>query len=76
MKTDNNIKDDIDNWFFNKLIKGIIDSIILLLKMFRPDDTPTPTPDNPSPIIPLPNKPIFPWLRKRIDNIIKEENNE
>lgn len=70
------MKDKIDNWLFDKLLKGIIDSIIVLLKLLRPDDIPSPKPDNPSPIIPLPNKPIFPWLRKRIDNIIKEENNE
>lgn len=68
------MKDDIDNWFFNRLVKGIIDSLIVLLKLIRPDDKkPLPKPDDPSPIIPLPDKPIFPWLRKHIDNIFKEE---
>lgn len=59
------MKDDIDNWFFNKLIKSIIDSLILLLRLIRPNDKkPKPKPDNP-----IPDKPMFPWLRKQIDNI-------
>lgn len=68
------MKDNIDNWFFNKLIKGIIDALIVLLKLVRPDDNkPLPQPDDPSPIIPLPKKPVFPWLRKHIDNIFNKE---
>lgn len=66
--------DDIDNWFFKNLVKGIIDALILLLNLLRPKDSkPKPKPDNPNPYFPLPDKPIFPWLRKKIDNIFTEK---
>lgn len=64
-------KNDIDTWLFNSFLKTIIDALIAILRLMRPSQ-PKPNP-NPKPIIPLPNKPIFPWLRKKIDNIIKEK---
>jgi hypothetical protein len=67
--------DDIDSWFFKNLIKGIIDSLILLLNLLRPrEDKPEP-PYEPKPNPFLPNKPWFPWIRKQIDNIVTEKTN-
>lgn len=64
-------KDDIDSWFFKNLVKGIIDSLILLLNLLRPkDNKPKPPPYEPKPNPYLPKKPWFPWLRKQIDDII------
>lgn len=64
-------KDDIDSWFFKNLVKGIIDSLILLLNLLRPkDDKPKPTPYKPKPSPYLPQKPWFPWLRRQIDDMI------
>lgn len=63
--------DDIDSWFFTNLVKGIIDSLILLLSLLRPkDDKPKTPPYDPKPNPYLPTKPWFPWLRKQIDDII------
>lgn len=67
--------DDIDNWFFKNLVKGIIDALILLLNLLRPKpDKPQPAPYDPKPNPFLPNKPWFPWLRKQIDNIVSTNN--
>jgi len=61
--------DNIDSWFFKNLVKGIIDALIVLLNLLRPkEDKPKPYEPKPNPI--LPNKPLFPWLRKQIDSII------
>ena len=74
MKQEDSKKDNIDTWFFNNLLKMIIDSLITLLRLIRPNNNNPLVPDKPNkPIIPLPNKPIFPWLRKKIDNILDEE---
>jgi len=77
MKKDEANKDNIDTWFFNNLVKMIIDGLITLLRLIRPNNNNPLIPDKPDkpnkPIIPLPNKPIFPWLRKKIDNILDEE---
>lgn len=64
-------QDKVDSWIFTRLIKTIIDALIGLLRLIRPQDQ-KPTPNNPLPL-PLPDKPIFPWLRKKIDDLIKEE---
>lgn len=68
--------DDIDNWFFKNLVKGIIDALIILLNLLRPkDDNPQPSqPYKPKPNPFLPNKPLFPWLRRQIDSIISVNN--
>lgn len=64
--------DHIDNWFFKNLVKYIIDALILLLKLLRPRERkPKPEPYEPKPNPFLPDKPLFPWLRKQIDNIVK-----
>jgi hypothetical protein len=66
--------DDIDSWFFKNLIKGIIDSLILLLNLLRPKDNKPSVPYEPKPNPFLPNKPWFPWIRKQIDNVVTEDN--
>lgn len=67
--------DDIDNWFFKNLVKGIIDALILLLNLLRPTED-KPKPDNTKPYFPLPEKPLFPWIRKQIDKIIDPQQNK
>jgi hypothetical protein len=66
--------DDIDSWFFKNLVKGIIDALIVLLNLLRPKEDKPSLPNNPRPFLPLPSKPIFPWLRTKIDNIFTEKN--
>ena len=76
-KTEINNKDNIDDWFLKNLIKTIIDSLIVLLRLIRPTPSGPIIPNTPNkPIIPLPNKPIFPWLRKKIDTIFEEKKND
>jgi len=64
-------QDKIDSWIFTSLIKTIVDALIALLRLLRPQEK-KPKPDSPIPI-PLPDKPLFPWLRKKIDTIIKDK---
>jgi hypothetical protein len=74
MKQNNHGRDKIDDWFFKNLLKMIIDSLIVLFRLIRPPTEDKVKPNKPSkPIIPLPDKPMFPWLRKKIDNIFKEQ---
>jgi hypothetical protein len=74
MKQNNHGRDKIDDWFFKNLLKMIIDSLIVLLRLIRPPTEDKVKPNKPNkPIIPLPDKPMFPWLRKKIDNIFKEQ---
>ena len=67
-------KDNIDSWFFKNLIKMLIDSLITLLRLIRPPSEPWINPNKPD--NPKPRPPMFPWLRKKVDNIFHEENNE
>lgn len=70
--------DDIDSWFFKNLVKGIIDALIVLLNLLRPkDDKLKPSqPYEPKPSPFLPSKPLFPWLRRQIDNIVSVTNHK
>lgn len=65
--------DDIDSWFFKNLVKGIIDALIVLLNLLRPKEDKPSNPYEPKPSPFLPNKPLFPWLRRQIDNIVSKE---
>lgn len=57
--------DNIDKWVLYSLLKTLINAIQSLIKLLSPKKSKPSTP-----IIPLPDKPIFPWLRKKIDNVI------
>lgn len=61
----------LDKLALNRLIKIITDFIIAILKIFAPKDNIDIIP----PINP-PSKPVFPWLRKKIDNVFKDTNQE
>lgn len=61
------MKDNIDHWVFKNLIKMIIDTLITLLRLIRPPATEKKKP----------SKPMFPWLRNKVDKIInKPEKNK
>ena len=53
----------LDKLALNRLVKIITDFIIAILKIFAPKDNID---------IPVPPKPKFPWVRKKIDNIFNE----
>jgi|694.fasta_scaffold130408_2 hypothetical protein len=61
----------LDKIALNRLIKIITNFIITILKIFAPKDTIDIVP----PVNP-PSKPLFPRLRKKIDNVFHDTNEE